>query len=721
VPFDLWGDTIFKKNRCAISHRRFKFQNYRYRPVTRPGGKGKTREICQSITNYLLMSVSKKRKLAFPQKQTNGSLSKYGFCVRSVKEESRTEENHSAQCPLCDCFLHVNEVLDHSSSCCSSLETQGDSCAPLQLSLGIATENKASKNAFEILREASKYKQNVISTQTRETNLIAYFGLFKQLDGTLLPIFTFSYDEFVSVSEANVSETWRTELTLKRFRLSFPNCFVSGANTTHRDRLANEFGSVKLVVCTNCCTPDNSCSESETPDGVIPKEKENMIPSVAKSMLQKAIRRQQISKAVNIASLMCETHTTLEGTANDENPRKNASKGTTKKQQSTTQLLLELLRRIPIICLEDVSLHPSLPVVVWLMVALSKGFNPPAFLLDVCLFVVADIAKGEFRDFLPKEKINDLIGRCRNSATANECPIFASIDDRVSWDILFGGAGSRSCIQNNDPKSLYGRLNTLACAKRTLLASICIRHSFGGMEHDMNLLDQYGLLWFLRFCSYQCSVGNDTVSFTTAFSCGNVSMLKENDFPKYLAPCYIENIMASCGVWFSMFLSENTAQHRLLVDTGEATNIVFTKTTCCPTETLVPEGIDHICDWGLIPFVIKSCGVHLTAIKESYGEPMDWAELIKEAIWVFRSSINSRQLQQANTHPVDAELMYPQSLYTTLQNTLNKEVYRNFLSHRNESLFSKKRLARLWSVVCPHIVLYCNKKVSQIARNRKTT
>jgi hypothetical protein len=675
-----------------------------------------TVEICQSITNYLLMSASKKRKLAFPQKQTNGSLSKYGFCIQSVKEESRTEENQSAQCPLCDRFFHVNEVSDHSSSCCSSLETHGVSCAPMQLSLGIATEDKASKNAFEILREASKCKQKVIPAQTRETNLIAYFGLFKQLDGTLFPLFTFSYDEFVSVSEANpISETWRTELTLKRFRLSFPNCFVSGANTTHRDRLTNEFGSVKLVVCTNCYTPDNSCSEREPPNGVIPKEKESMIPSVAKSMLQKAIRRQQISKALNIASLMCEKHTALEGTANDENPRKNASKGTiTNKQQSTTQLLLELLRRIPIICLEDVSLHPSLPVVVWLMVALPKGFNPPAFMLDVCLFVVADLAKGEYRDFLPKENINDLIGRCRNSATTNECPISASIDDRVYWDVLFGVAGSSSCIQNNDPKSLCGRLDTLACAKRTLLASICIRHSFGGMEHDMSLLDQYAQLWFLRFCSHQCSVGNNTVSFKTALSCGN-------DFPKYLAPCYIESIMASCGVWFSMFLSENTAQHRVLVDNGEATNMVFTKTSGCPTDTLVPEGIDHICDWGLIPFVIKSCGVHLAAIKESYGEPMDWAELIKEAIWVFRSSTNSRQLQQVSTHPVDAELMYPQSLYTTLQNTLNKEVSRNFLSHRNESLFSKKRLARLWSVVCPHIVLYCNKKISQIARNGKTT
>ena len=37
----------------------------------------------------------------------------------------------------------------------------------------------------------------------------------------------------------------------------------------------------------------------------------------------------------------------------------------------------ELLRRLAIICLEDAVLHPGLPLVVWLMAAVSKVPAPP--------------------------------------------------------------------------------------------------------------------------------------------------------------------------------------------------------------------------------------------------------------------------------------------------------------------------------------------------------
>lgn len=61
-----------------------------------------------------------------------------------------------------------------------------------------------------------------------------------------------------------------------------------------------------------------------------------------KSILQKSIRRRQPLPAVRVAMELMD------------------------------KALGELLRRLPIIILEDSMLHPDLPLLVWLMVAESK-------------------------------------------------------------------------------------------------------------------------------------------------------------------------------------------------------------------------------------------------------------------------------------------------------------------------------------------------------------
>jgi hypothetical protein len=98
---------------------------------------------------------------------------------------------------------------------------------------------------------------------------------------------------------------------------------------------------------------------------------EPLHPSLAKSMLQKAVRRKMTRKAIKLGN---------------------------KLAQSSVQ---ELFRRVPIICLEDSMLHPGYPILVWLMMAHSKGYKPPLALILVCLCITADIAGSEYRDYLP--------------------------------------------------------------------------------------------------------------------------------------------------------------------------------------------------------------------------------------------------------------------------------------------------------------------------------
>lgn len=65
---------------------------------------------------------------------------------------------------------------------------------------------------------------------------------------------------------------------------------------------------------------------------------------VLKSMIQKAIRRQRPHQATMLA------------------------------MELSDKSWSDLLRRIPIIMLEDAALHPDLPLLVWLMVADSKNY-----------------------------------------------------------------------------------------------------------------------------------------------------------------------------------------------------------------------------------------------------------------------------------------------------------------------------------------------------------
>jgi hypothetical protein len=64
--------------------------------------------------------------------------------------------------------------------------------------------------------------------------------------------------------------------------------------------------------------------------------------------------------------------------------------------------MIEFLRRLAIIILEDAILHPALPLVVWSLIAHSQKdgsqFRPPPLLTAALLTVVADVARVGIRD-----------------------------------------------------------------------------------------------------------------------------------------------------------------------------------------------------------------------------------------------------------------------------------------------------------------------------------
>ena len=156
---------------------------------------------------------------------------------------------------------------------------------------------------------------------------------------------------------------------------------------------------------------------------------------VLKSILQKSIRRRKPLPAVRVAMELAD------------------------------KSLGDLLRRLPIIILEDSSLHPSFPLLIWLMVANSKNFAPNAFLMTKVFCCVYEMASCPWQDHLTGEE-EDGQGETLDPS-----------------------------LESYHQPGLDKRLED----HEALIWSMLVRERYGGMGGDMQMLRAYANLWNERF------------------------------------------------------------------------------------------------------------------------------------------------------------------------------------------------------------------------------
>eukprot|EP00040_Diaphanoeca_grandis_P019997 m.105986 g.105986 ORF g.105986 m.105986 type:complete len:539 (-) comp27694_c0_seq3:497-2113(-) len=169
-----------------------------------------------------------------------------------------------------------------------------------------------------------------------------------------------------------------------------------------------------------------------------------------KSHLQKCVRRSQTDKAVKTAKHLLEL---------DQ---------------------CQLLRRLPLIMIEDCALHSSFPTLVWMMAASAKGFVLPRAMIAWIFGVVA---------FISKSKARELPG--------HESPLTTPM--QKIWKEL-----KTSEFQN-------------------LMFSLQLRRSFGGMKGDMAMLDFATKKWLerLRHCE---ELQNQTLETNESLKIGHVKL-----------------------------------------------------------------------------------------------------------------------------------------------------------------------------------------------------
>ena len=161
-----------------------------------------------------------------------------------------------------------------------------------------------------------------------------------------------------------------------------------------------------------------------------------LAPSILKSAIQKSVRR-------------CETRRALKCAA--ELVRRSKHEEAGGKNQ-----FLDLVRRAIIIAIEDVVLHPDIPVLAWIMAACSKGYIASDVHFHFVLRFIRDLANSPYRE-----------------------PCIRDDEDR-------------EVVTEEEVPKLKHEISKL------IVRSLLLRKKFGGMKGDMIMLSNAAKVWARR-------------------------------------------------------------------------------------------------------------------------------------------------------------------------------------------------------------------------------
>jgi hypothetical protein len=445
-------------------------------------------------------------------------------------------------------------------------------------SIATTIEEGNHRNAFQVLMKNSK----LISKKIRAGFLLEF------KEGKFTPEFIVDESRVTALMQASEKgEYWSCEVTLSNFRWF---CFPTGYREIQLHLFSNLQPSYKQSKAT---------FQDETPLKIH--------PGLLKSMIQKGVRRRLVLKVMKLSRQLAV-----------DNP-------------------MELLRRMMIICLEDAMLHPSLPIIAWLMVALAKGYIFHDIFSSICVLVLADFCISDYRDCYPPEAtIEEMIQTISNT--------FASNNSQPPTPVL-----SADSTNNNETGNLPCLFELIESKSwRTLIASLFIRASYGGMGFDRMMLEKYGLLWSTRVLKFQ-SLTSKVLNYPNA-------PLEDFQVPVYLSTEYVLGLCGPVGSsdcpqnpW-SVEMLKNFFSKKVANATSESSSsssssaqkdyeqyfaaisrelemslAKFSETplmnhqnksssaTCYinSMEDIILEGIDFHCDWSLIPALIQSSKTQL--------------------------------------------------------------------------------------------------------------
>jgi hypothetical protein len=130
-------------------------------------------------------------------------------------------------------------------------------------------------------------------------------------------------------------------------------------------------------------------------------------PSMAKSSIQKNIRRCKVASAVRMAAFMI-----CDGMG------------------------VDLVRRLSVIMLEDAILHPAFPLLTWLSSSISHGYHPPPNIWFIVLQIVFELAAVRVRDPMYEVMAYAPLSQFPVSVNVSTCPSAFSVFSCMIFSLL---------------------------------------------------------------------------------------------------------------------------------------------------------------------------------------------------------------------------------------------------------------------------------------------
>ena len=226
---------------------------------------------------------------------------------------------------------------------------------------------------------------------------------------------------------ADYTLSW-SDLTVGGFTPNNNNETVTCWSTTIQLRNKDDDKKIQLTLSSSIPEQQPSSSPPVARRRLVQRHSRLSVP-VLKSILQKLIRRRRPLPATRVAMELMD------------------------------KALGEVLRRMPIIILEDSTLHPDFPLLCWLMAAESKNYKIPLELLSRVLQIVYDVSSCPWTDYH-----------------------YLDTDDDNTEDDF-------SVVDDDDVRP----------EARMMLKCMDMRASYGGMKCDMKMLQRYRTIWGKRF------------------------------------------------------------------------------------------------------------------------------------------------------------------------------------------------------------------------------
>lgn len=137
------------------------------------------------------------------------------------------------------------------------------------------------------------------------------------------------------------------------------------------------------------------------------------------------------------------------------------------------------LRRLPVIILEDSTLHPHYGSIVWLMVAHSKDYVLSPIMISRLLQIVYEVASCPWTDpcDVTDTTISDYDGTLQLDTSRQSCVFPSSRPSTLSDFVNFN-------VQSNSS------ICWVYC--------ILLRREYGGLKHDVEMLQTYASIWHRR-------------------------------------------------------------------------------------------------------------------------------------------------------------------------------------------------------------------------------